>query len=608
VTGRRVVERADSDGRLSTVSDWLSRSISLSYTVDGLQAGITRPDGVVTTNSYDSAGRLTGVSHTGPGSTALRHFTYTLDAAGNRTAVVSDAGTESYTLDLLNRITNVTYPQGDSASYTYDAVGNRLTKTTTQGGTVTYSYDDADELLSDGTQSYSYDANGNLLTAGSSVFSWDYANRLATAQTGGATASYSYDGDGNRTSKTVNGTTTPYLWDREAGLPLLASDGTNSYLGDPSGASDPSGGAGSLLGQLDASATPSYYLDDALGSVRGTAGTAGTLLASADYDVFGAARATSGQQPGAGIGYTSEQSDAETGFAYLHAREYNPLLGRFLSADSLQPNAPGTQGYDLYTYVANNPTTWVDPSGHAYDTAGVLRLAEVPFTGLMPYALGKCATYVPGCAAAIAYFMAQLRSGGLIRIGVAVGGLGVLAVICFLMDPCREATTDAIQLVGLGGSSGPLSPAPKKPTKPKPIQLPLPAPLNPGPKQRPDDCLVDPPAPDPYSDLTPFNPPGWGPYQDFKNYPPWDQRKRVIEANWERNGSRYNTDGAPYITSDDPNDPYHVLTLTPNLPNSAQLDHICPQSKGGTNSYDNAWLISMKDNGPSGKWDRWPYP
>ncbi len=41
-----------------------------------------------------------------------------------------------------------------------------------------------------------------------------------------------------------------------------------------------------------------------------------------------------------------------------------PNLGRFLSVDTVQPNAPGTMGYNLYAYVANNPTTWIDPSGH----------------------------------------------------------------------------------------------------------------------------------------------------------------------------------------------------------------------------------------------------
>ena len=353
----------DGAGRLAGVGDWLSRSISLSYTTDGLQAGIARPDGVFTTQTYDAADRLTAITHTGPGNTALRHFTYTLDAAGNRTAVVSDAGTESYTLDPVNRITGVSYPQGDTASYTYDTAGNRLTKTTTQGGTTTYTYDDADQLLSDGTNSYSYDQNGNLVTAGSSVFSWDYANRLSSAATGSTTASYSYDGDGTRTSKTVNGTTTPYVWDRQAGLPLLASDGTNSYLSDTSG---------SRLGQLDRSGCPTFYLDDGLGSVRGTTQAAGTLSGSADYDVFGAARATSGVQ--GGVGFTGQETDAETGVSYLRAREYNPVLGRFLSPDSMIPNGPGTQGYNLYAYVANNPTTWADPSGQGISIAWISRL------------------------------------------------------------------------------------------------------------------------------------------------------------------------------------------------------------------------------------------
>jgi len=39
----------------------------------------------------------------------------------------------------------------------------------------------------------------------------------------------------------------------------------------------------------------------------------------------------------------------------------NPALGRFASVDSVQPNAPGTEGYNLHAYVANNATTWGRP-------------------------------------------------------------------------------------------------------------------------------------------------------------------------------------------------------------------------------------------------------
>jgi RHS repeat-associated protein len=423
--------------------------------------------------SDDGDARLSGVSHARPGNTGPRHVTYALDA--------------------LNRLTNVSYPQGDTASYSYDPNGNRLTKTTTQGGTATYTYDDADQLLSEGTTSYSYDQNGNLLGAGSSVLSWDYANRLATAQVGSTTASYSYDGDGTRTSKTVNGTSTPYLWDRPAsGGPLLASDGTSSYLGDPSGESDPIGSSVSLLGQLDAGNTATYYLDDGLGSVRGAVGVAGTLAGSSDYDVFGAARNTSGQQPGVGVGYIGEQTDAETGFEYLHARDYNPLSGRFLSADSVQPNAPGTQGYNRYAYVQNNPTTWADPSGQGIplswvNTLGVFAIVPACLSTGWCVHLGEVTTEI---------YYHSLELVGDSGVGVVLATLGYAAAPVYIATACAvDVTTGPDHLnhcfyvdgSATGhGSTGPCSGPPGAPAAPR-VAATLPGPSTGGCGARPPD-------------------------------------------------------------------------------------------------------------------------
>ncbi len=60
--------------------------------------------------------------------------------------------------------------------------------------------------------------------------------------------------------------------------------------------------------------------------------------------------------------YTGEQTDL-TGSLYLRARTYDTDAGRFLSVDTVQPNAPGTQGCNRYAYTANNLTTWTDLGG-----------------------------------------------------------------------------------------------------------------------------------------------------------------------------------------------------------------------------------------------------
>ncbi len=112
---------------------------------------------------------------------------------GNRTSVTSLAGTENYTLDALDRLTGVTYPNGDVVGYTYDANGNRLTKTF-NGTPTNYTYDNADQLTNDGTRTYTYDPNGNTTAAGADTFGWDCANRMTGATVGGTSSTCTYDG------------------------------------------------------------------------------------------------------------------------------------------------------------------------------------------------------------------------------------------------------------------------------------------------------------------------------------------------------------------------------------------------------------------------------
>jgi RHS repeat-associated protein len=93
------------------------------------------------------------------------------------------------------------------------------------------------------------------------------------------------------------------------------------------------------------------------------------------------------------FGFTGEYYAQETGMWHLRARDLHPSLGRFLSADPVQPNAPGTQGYNRYAYVANNPTTWVDPSGYSVEPLA----ADQALLGMM-YAMHRSLHAVLRCA------------------------------------------------------------------------------------------------------------------------------------------------------------------------------------------------------------------
>jgi hypothetical protein len=53
----------------------------------------------------------------------------------------------------------------------------------------------------------------------------------------------------------------------------------------------------------------------------------------------------------------------------MNGRIYDPLLGRFLSADVMVPHPDNLQSYNRYSYVQNNPLILTDPSGFTDETA-----------------------------------------------------------------------------------------------------------------------------------------------------------------------------------------------------------------------------------------------
>ena len=83
-------------------------------------------------------------------------------------------------------------------------MGNR-TQTTDNCTPTAYTYDAGDQMLTAAGVSYGYDNNGNQTSRGSDTFGWDHENRMTSTSIGGTTGTYTYNGDGLRTTRTIAG-------------------------------------------------------------------------------------------------------------------------------------------------------------------------------------------------------------------------------------------------------------------------------------------------------------------------------------------------------------------------------------------------------------------
>jgi RHS repeat-associated protein len=63
--------------------------------------------------------------------------------------------------------------------------------------------------------------------------------------------------------------------------------------------------------------------------------------------------------------FTDQELDAETNLYNYDARLYDPVVGRFVSADSVVPDKFDSQSWNAYSYCQNNPIKYNDPSGHS---------------------------------------------------------------------------------------------------------------------------------------------------------------------------------------------------------------------------------------------------
>ena len=108
-----------------------------------------------------------------------------------------------------------------------------------------------------------------------------------------------------------------------------------------------------------------YLLPDHLGSVRletyGDGPNAGDMRAATPTLPYGGARYAA---PVSDFWFTGQYFDRSEDLYDYGARPYDSTLGLFIQADTVVPNPGDPQALNRYSYAANNPTNYVDPSGH----------------------------------------------------------------------------------------------------------------------------------------------------------------------------------------------------------------------------------------------------
>jgi RHS repeat-associated protein len=108
-----------------------------------------------------------------------------------------------------------------------------------------------------------------------------------------------------------------------------------------------------------------YYVHgDLLGSTVAVSDAAGGEVGRVQYDPYGEVLTSTLPVTLTDRLFTGQRLDSSTGLYYYNARYYDPYLGRFIQPDSLVPDPLNPQAWNRFSYVYNNPTSYVDPSGH----------------------------------------------------------------------------------------------------------------------------------------------------------------------------------------------------------------------------------------------------
>jgi RHS repeat-associated protein len=226
-------------------------------------------------------------------------------------------------------------------------------------------------------------------------YAYTYNNQPHAVRTAGA-VSLQYDLAGNMTQKVSNGVTLGITWNADNRPTLITRNGSDyiqyTYDGNSTRVRkvnlatgfvtryygevyEERGTTGVIhlfanttqIASVRTDGTIQYYHGNHLGSASVITDSTGSVKETIEYLPFGSYRVRQdldGSFPNVNYTFTDQEDDDETGLYNYKARLYDPLLGRFISADSIIPEPGNLQAFNRYSYCVNNPLVYTDSSGH----------------------------------------------------------------------------------------------------------------------------------------------------------------------------------------------------------------------------------------------------
>jgi RHS repeat-associated core domain len=263
---------------------------------------------------------------------------------------------QSYSYDALDRITT-----GAAGTYSYDTNHVHAVTTLSSIPNQYASYDDMGNMTCRNVDPTNAHSCASGTQSSGATMTYDNAGQLESWQAPSGTNEtdqYLYDGSGQRVLKhittTANGvtnTTDTITFNGYTDTTVtdgVTMDTTKYYsVGGQNVVMVNSQGWFTLVPDMQGGST---LVLNANGSVRAV-----QLFAP-----YGSVRYSSGSMP-TDHNYTGQKLDSTSGLLYYNARYYDPVSGRFISADNVENNS---QGNDPYAYVKGNPVTATDPTGH----------------------------------------------------------------------------------------------------------------------------------------------------------------------------------------------------------------------------------------------------